>query len=85
MDTTYTEETVVLEDEDCILLHTDGLYQGKQTPSVNLNRALANMIYSYSKNPSVKDLTCTVYGEYIMPDEELQDDITIVALKYKNK
>lgn len=84
-DTTYTEETVVLEDEDCILLHTDGLYQGKQTPSVNLNRALANMIYSYSKNPSVKDLTCTVYGEYIMPDEELQDDITIVALKYKNK
>ncbi|MDK2803816.1 MAG: phosphoserine phosphatase RsbU/P [Peptostreptococcaceae bacterium] len=84
-DTTYTEETVVLENEDCILLHTDGLYQGKQTPSVNLNRALANMIYSYSKNPSVKDLTCTVYGEYIMPDEELQDDITIVALKYKNK
>jgi sigma-B regulation protein RsbU (phosphoserine phosphatase) len=84
-DTTYTEETVVLEDEDCILLPTDGLYQGKQTPSVNLNRALANMIYSYSKNPSVKDLTCTVYGEYIMPDEELQDDITIVALKYKNK
>ncbi len=84
-DTTYTEETVVLEDEDCILLHTDGLYQGKQTPSVNLNRALANMIYSYSKNPSVKDWTCTVYGEYIMPDEELQDDITIVALKYKNK
>ncbi|WP_313018312.1 fused response regulator/phosphatase [Acetoanaerobium noterae] len=84
-DTTYTEETVVLEDEDCILLHTDGLYQGKQTPSVNLNRALANMIYSYSKNPSVKDLTCTVYGEYIMPDEELHDDITIVALKYKNK
>lgn len=84
-DTTFTEETVVLEDEDCILLHTDGLYQGKQTPSVNLNRALANMIYSYSKNPSVKDLTCTVYGEYIMPDEELQDDITIVALKYKNK
>ena len=84
-DTTYTEETVVLEDEDCILLHTDGLYQGKQTPSVNLNRALANMIYSYSKNPSVKDLTCSVYGEYIMPDEELQDDITIVALKYKNK
>jgi len=84
-DTTYTEETVVLEDEDCILLHTDGLYQGKQTPRVNLNRALANMIYSYSKNPSVKDLTCTVYGEYIMPDEELQDDITIVALKYKNK
>lgn len=84
-DTTYTEETVVLEEEDCILLHTDGLYQGKQTPSVNLNRALANMIYSYSKNPSVKDLTCTVYGEYIMPDEELQDDITIVALKYKNK
>ena len=84
-DTTYTEETVVLEHEDCILLHTDGLYQGKQTPSVNLNRALANMIYSYSKNPSVKDLTCTVYGEYIMPDEELQDDITIVALKYKNK
>ncbi|CBH21007.1 putative Phosphoserine phosphatase [Acetoanaerobium sticklandii] len=84
-DTTYTQETVILEDEDCILLHTDGLYQGKQTPSVNLNRALANMIYSYSKNPSVKDLTCTVYGEYIMPDEELQDDITIVALKYKNK
>lgn len=84
-DTTYTEETVVLEDEDCILLHTDGLYQGKQTPSVNLNRALANMMYSYSKNPSVKDFTCTVYGEYIMPDEELQDDITIVALKYKNK
>ncbi len=84
-DARYSQETVVLEDEDCILLHTDGLYQGKQTPSINLNRALANMIYNYSKNQSVKDLACTVYGEYIMPDEELQDDITIVALKYKNE
>ncbi len=84
-DATYEQETVVLEDADCILLHTDGLYQGKQTPNVDMNKTLENIIDSYSKNPSVKDLVDTVYGEYIMKDEELQDDITIAALKYKKE
>ncbi len=82
-DAEYTQQTITLEDEDCILLHTDGLYQGKQTPDVNLNDVLDNIIRRYSNNPSVQYLTDIVYNEYIKSGEAAQDDITIVAIKYK--
>lgn len=82
-DAKYSQESIELENGDCILLHTDGLYQGKQTPNVNLNDTLDNIIKNYSENSSVEVLTKMVYNQYIKKDEELQDDITIVALKYK--
>lgn len=84
-DYTYLEETVSLQDNDLLVLYTDGLIEA-QSPSgemFELHR-LQDIIREYADRP-IEDLSTHIYDQALefAQTEGLEDDFTFVAVRVK--
>lgn len=81
-DSVYKEHTRPFRKNDCLLLHTDGLYKGSRIPeSIEMDRKLEIFKHLYKDQNDPVTLVESVYTEYLGDDLKHSDDITIAAIK----
>jgi serine phosphatase RsbU (regulator of sigma subunit) len=75
----YNEVAVTLEPNDCVVLHTDGLYEAlsdrQETPYVDLTQSEWMRSLAHRAHGEASDMQRT-----LPPDPEPRDDVTVVIL-----
>lgn len=79
----YKEHTRAFRKNDCLLIHTDGLYKGSAIPEgddMDTKLDIFKQLYKNGNDPI--SLVESVYKEYLgMNNKKHEDDITIAAIK----
>jgi sigma-B regulation protein RsbU (phosphoserine phosphatase) len=75
----YNEVAIALEPDDCVVLHTDGLYEAlsdrQETPCVDLTQSEWMHSLAHRAHGQTSDIQRT-----LPPDPEPRDDVTVVVL-----
>lgn len=81
-DSVYKEHTRPFRKNDCLLIHTDGLYKGSQLPeSSEMDRKLEIFKQLYKNQNDTVALVEAVYKEYLGNEQTHSDDVSIAAIK----